>query len=254
MRTAWGKVVLIVVVAVALFWPVILGSDDDADTPPDPAHISTYVANFTVSEDGGVDVVEQVGTLMPAGRHGIFRFWDVVDASDKHARLEPEDISITQDGQPATVAMSWEHGRRYRVAKVGDPGRFLDPGRHVYRITYHVDGALSSGPGGHAKFYWNLIPGGWGMDIGRARLHVHLPHPTVGAVDCAVGAGATGGCDVEGDGTGDLVVTAAQLPPRTPVTVSAVVDQSPPAGRRCRGARSSTRCSRAACRCSCRCC
>src|SRR5690349_7316910 len=161
MWTSWGRVAFAVVVVLGLFWPVVINDSGGSDAGPDPARISTYSAGFTLGNDGGLDAVEQVATDMPPGRHGIFRFWDVVDPSDPHARLEPKDITITQDGQPATVEMSWQHHHRYRVAKVGDAGVFLEPGKHVYRITYHVDGALSSGPGGRAKFYWNLIPGGW---------------------------------------------------------------------------------------------
>ena len=37
------------------------------------------------------------------GKHGIFRFWDIVDDNAPHARRMPEDISVTRDGERRAV-------------------------------------------------------------------------------------------------------------------------------------------------------
>ena len=48
-----------------------------ADMPSDQTTITSYKADFTVDEDGGMDVVETLTVDFPVSKlHGIFRFFD----------------------------------------------------------------------------------------------------------------------------------------------------------------------------------
>src|SRR5207237_837269 len=83
------------------------------------------------------------------------------------------NISVTLDGHSEPMELSWQQGRRYRVAKIGSADRLLDPGTHVYVIKYTIAGALGPASAGNdlsgswtdtssgSTFYWNVVPGGW---------------------------------------------------------------------------------------------
>lgn len=221
-----GLVVLAALVALPVWGP----HTDSTEATGEVTRITSYVADFRVASDGRLDVDEKVTVSFPDGfeRHGIFRFWDVRDPSAPYSRRIPHGIVITQDGQRAQVEMATESDHRYRVARIGDPDNTVN-GSHVYEIRYRIDGALEEGTDGQrTQFYWNLVPGGWQQPIDRAVLHVHLPAEAV-ATRCAVGSDATSGCTATGDGTRELTVRAAQLPPLTPVTIKTGLDLATPA-------------------------
>lgn len=198
------------------------------DTTTEDTSITRYDAAFTVAEDGDLTARETITVDFAGyGKHGIFRFWDVADSSEPNARRIPRDVSVTLDGVREDFAMLSEGRGRYRVARIGRESVTLDPGLHTYVISYTIDGVLQPGDGAQpTQFYWDLIPGGWRQTIGAADLTVDLP-VAPGEVDCAVGAGETGGCTAEVDGTRVTVVTGP-LPARTPVTLLAGLDLPTP--------------------------
>ncbi len=204
-----------------------------ADSTYEETTITSYVAEFTVDENGDLTAREDLDVNFPYdGKHGIFRFWDIVDPSEPHARRIPRDIEVTRDGAEDEVTMLKESRGRYRVARVGRENVTLVPGIHTYAIDYRIEGVLQPGDGAEpTQLYWNLIPGGWQQAIEESRLVVHLPVEP-GTVECAVGVGQTGGCEAEVDGT-TVTVTTGALPPRTPVTIRAGLDMdTPPTGDR----------------------
>ena len=226
--TALGLAVLVLVTFVpAAFYGVSAG-----DESPEVTTITNYVADFTLDEQGDLRAVETLTVDFPvSGRHGIFRFFDTADQSAPNARRVPHDISVTMDGGAEPFEVLSEGQGRYRVAKIGSADIEIEPGKHVYRIEYAIDGVIEPGSDGvRSQFFWNLIPGGWRQPIRRSDLTVHLPVP-VEQVQCAVGVGATSGCTANGVGGTDLNVTTGRLPPRTPVTIKALLDMAtPPAG------------------------
>jgi uncharacterized membrane protein YgcG len=190
--------------------------------------IELYDAEFTIDRTGDLEVVETLSVYFPnPGKHGIFRFWDPIDPGDPYARHEPDDIEITRDGQSEPVDFSREDGR-YLVAKIGDGDVTLTPGVHVYVLRYRIDGVLREGEELPSELYWNLIPGGWRQVIVAARLTVNLP-VAAQQVSCARGAGSTGGCQAQGEGTSTLTVVTGDLFPNTPVTVRTGLDLPTPA-------------------------
>ena len=114
---------------------------------------------------------------------------------------------------------------RYLNVKIGSPYRTMT-GDHTYVIRYSIEGALGSTDDGRAEFYWNLIPGGWRMAIQSSRLTVHLP-AEAGDIECAVGVGATGGCQARPTRDG-FRVTTGSLDVNTPVTVRTTLDLAAP--------------------------
>ena len=88
------------------------------------------MADFDVAKNGDMEVTETITVDFPVyGKHGIFRFWDIVDDNDPHARRMPEDISVTRDGSDEPFEMSGEDHGRQRVAKIGDAEHHARPRR-----------------------------------------------------------------------------------------------------------------------------
>jgi uncharacterized membrane protein YgcG len=229
-----AKMPLIIGIVVAGFvlLPAWTYDVEPSDDPVyDPATIRDYQAHFRVAADGDLTVTERLTVNFPVPLHGIFRFFDIVDPTASHARRIPHDLRVTRDGATEPIDLSRRNDGRFRVVRIGSPDRTLD-GQHVYEIRYRIRGAIEPGTTGQkSQFYWNLIPSGWVMNITRSELVVDLPVAASESVRCAVGAGATGGCDVAGEGTRRLRVTTGSLDANTPVTVKTGLDlPTPPAG------------------------
>lgn len=221
-------VVLVLLIPAAIYGMV---GDDEGPSDYEETTITAYDADFDVAKDGDLEVVEKLTVNFPSsGKHGIFRFWDTEDKTAPDSRRIPHDVEVTMDGDDVDVEMSRQAGGQFRVAKIGDAASTVDPGDHVYRISYRIDGVLEPGTNGsETQFYWNLIPSGWAQEIVAADLTVHLPADAE-AVQCAVGDDESG-CTVDGEGTRTLHVTAADLAARTPVTLKTGLDMAtPPAG------------------------
>ncbi|WP_111509070.1 DUF2207 domain-containing protein, partial [Mycobacterium kyogaense] len=234
----------LLLIAFGLLWPLLFtGGSGDGPALEDPVVISDYRMTATVDAAGDMTAVETItAQVYTTDRHGIFRYWDMANRNDSHLRQPPEITSIALDGAPVPYQMLWEDGRRFRVAKIGDPDRTLSDGGHVFEIAYRIRGVLDPGATGAdhrfaqtvgaqesspSVFFWNVIAPSWNNRIDRAEISVRLPG-AVGAVQCSVGAGVGRACD-DLRASGDTVVaTASQLPPRTPVTLRAGVDVQTP--------------------------
>ncbi len=231
-------VVATVAASAALLWPTVAYVvPQPGSTSPDPVTITDYKADFRVEADGRLIAVETLTASFPPARHGIFRFWEVTPPWDSHTRLIPKNIKVTLDGQPEDVALLWERGRKYRVAKIGSADRFVGMGEHVYQISYTVDGALAPTSAGAAQgesgswasdshrsvFYWDVIAGGWQMQIDQSEVRITLPVKS-DKVQCTYGFDSRGVCKVTGGGTDGIRVTTGLLGPRTPVTVRIAQD------------------------------
>jgi uncharacterized membrane protein YgcG len=204
------------------------GDFGDEEETFEVSTIQNYRADFTLRSNGDLDVTEQVRVYFPVPRHGIFRFFDIVDPSAPHARRIPEDIQVLRDGQSEHWQESSRNDGRFRVIRIGDAAVEIED-EHEYTIRYRIAGAVEPGTmGERSQFYWNLVPGGWTMPIAHTALDVTLPVASSQHVRCAVGVAATDGCEVQGAGTRHLRIETGPLPERTPVTVKAGLDLAPP--------------------------
>ena len=220
---AWA--VLLGVLVVMILVPALRYGSGGGATESDVSTITDYRADFTVKRDGTLQAVETLRVSFPTYKHGIFRFFDLADPQDSHVRLQPRGIEVTRDGQREPFELLNEGQGRYVDAKIGSAS-YTMTGEHTYVIRYEVPGALSkaaSGAPAPTQLYWNLIPGGWRMQIQQSTLTVHLPADAQD-VRCAVGAGASSGCAVSGSGTRTLTTRTGALAPNTPVTVRTAVD------------------------------
>ena len=189
-----------------------------------------------MAENGDLDVTETLTVDFPYyGKHGIFRFWDKVDDNNPHARLIPEDVTVTRDGSPEPFELSDEDHGRFRVAKIGDANTTIDTGEHTYVLTYHIDGVLQENEesvtgddSAATMFFWQLIPRGWQQSIDQSTLTVHLPVNSSDVVKCAIGNDADSGCTAQGAGTRDLTITTGPIGPRTPVGIATGLDMATP--------------------------
>ncbi len=234
MRRTALRILALIVTAGVLLVPVLVGLvPSTTTTSPDPVTITDYTADYVVSADGTLAAKEVITAEFPFGRHGIFRFWDLADPTDSTVRLKPENIRVSLDDQPVPYGLQWESGRRYRVAKIGDPDSYVSPGSHTYTITYTIKGALSptsANPGSFAStswtdkqpaqsvFNWNVVAPGWQMAIQKSTIRVVLPKPS-GKVQCTSSFDGSGPCTIAGAGTDTVTISTGPLAPRTPVTV-----------------------------------
>ncbi|MGB8021176.1 MAG: DUF2207 domain-containing protein [Candidatus Nanopelagicales bacterium] len=239
------RVVLILLAAIGLLWPLFVSLyPTDGDGAEDPVTISEYRASMDVGGEGQLSAVEDIQAVFPAGRHGIFRYWDVVDTADPGVRYIPSVSSITMDGHIVPYDLSWTSNDRFLVAKVGDPDRYVSPGTHRYRIKYTIPGAISPASAGAtarfgstaqagtgepgSAFLWSVVARGWEMRIVRAVVTIGLPAPAI-RVQCSAGsATAATPCTIEGAGTDEVTVSAANLAPRTGMTVRATMAPAAP--------------------------
>src|SRR3954454_1479827 len=129
MKRLMGTAIGLAVVALLLCIPALFYSNGKVQPLSEETTISNYVADFDVAKNGDLDVTETLTVDFPVyGKHGIFRFWDKVDPNNPNARLVPEDISVTRDGDSEPFEMSTEDHGRFRVAKIGDADTTLDVG------------------------------------------------------------------------------------------------------------------------------
>ncbi len=234
------RVLAAVVLAGVLVVPALATMVDTSSSGvADPVTISLYRAEYRVDADGDLTATETITAQFPGGRHGIFRYWDVADVADTSVRYRPHDVSIRLDGQAVPVEALWEQGRRFRVAKIGDPDQYLTEGLHTYTIRYRIDGVLAPNPervadessswtGGdddRSEFVWQVVAAGWSMPIARADITVDLPAAT-DRLECSIGDGRR--CEVGGEGSTRVTLTAADLPPNTAVVVRAAMDEPAP--------------------------
>lgn len=224
------RVVTALVLALVLVAPVLIGqAPQDGGGGPDPVRITHYEADYDVARDGTLTATETITARFPAGRHGIFRYWDVADTADDSVRYRPRDIEVTRGGASEPMDLSWEQGRRFRVARIGDPDRTVPAGEHTYVITYEVPGVLAPGVGEErSEFVWQVVAAGWSMTMDRVDVTVRLPH-LVDRLDCSVGASTTA-CDLTQDDAGDrsTLTFTRDTPLNTSVLLSAGMDAPAP--------------------------
>ena len=222
-----GYTIGVAVIAALLSIPALFFGDGEPTANYEETTITSYVADFDVAENGDLDVTETITVDFPSyGKHGIFRFWDRIDDNSPHARHDPDEITVTRDGESEPFDLSNEDHGRFRVAKIGSADVTLDVGEHVYVISYHIDGVLAEGDSAitdePTMFYWQLVPGGWQQSINAATLTVHLPVASESEVDCAIGwdPDTDTPCDVQGAGTTDLTIETGPIAARTPLSMA----------------------------------
>jgi hypothetical protein len=128
--------------------------------------IHRYEVDIQIEQDGSMLVVERIAyDFGSQQRHGIFRDLRVrFTYDDRYDRVYPVEV-LSVEGSPGTPDQYEvsEEDALLRI-RIGDPDRTIS-GRHRYRITYRVEGALN-GFADHDELYWNAIGADWEVPIG----------------------------------------------------------------------------------------
>lgn len=231
MKRVLLSVAVLILTVFGVFLPLLTFSSSSGSVAADPVVVTDYHADVTVHKDGTLEATERVTAEFPSGRHGIFRFWDLSDTSNRGVRHVPQDISITMDGTAVPFELSWEQNNRYRVAKIGDASRYVSPGSHTYELKYKVAGVLAPGnsPANRgdtsswgnddaSRLIWRVVADGWQMTILKTESVIRLPEEPM-AFTCATNRGVD--CEVSAPDPTTRVVTTGRLAPMTGVAVRA---------------------------------
>lgn len=154
--------------------------------------IRNFESDIVIEPAGTVLVTERImADFGVEQKHGIFRDVPVVYTGKSGKTYTTiSDLTISQDGAPATTDTSRNNG--FLRIKIGDPDLLIE-GIHQYTISYRVTGVLKDF-GEYDGLYWNVTGNGWDVPIEHARAHVTVPANIV-QTGCYKGAtGSTEKC------------------------------------------------------------
>ena len=138
--------------------------------------ITDFVSDATVNADSSVNVTERI-SLIAEGREirrGILRDFPTIYRDSHGARVEVgfEVLSVRRDGADENYRIeNIANGKRIRI---GSADVLLDPGPHVYEITYRTTRQLGYFET-YDELYWNVTGNSWTFRIERAEAIIRLP-------------------------------------------------------------------------------
>ncbi|MEI2715981.1 MAG: DUF2207 domain-containing protein [Candidatus Nanopelagicales bacterium] len=195
----------------------------------DTSIIRNYQADYDITADGAMTLVETLDVEFTETKRGIFRFFDESDGVDDDVTHPVTVESVQRCGTTELAKCADEpfetyYEEGYLVAKIGSATKPYPPGTvNRYVITSTARNVITR-PEGSAvdQWYWNVVAQGWAMPIRNAEISVTFPVPAT-EVRCITD---TGPCETKQARDPNVVTgTYASLPPRTPVTWQA--DLSP---------------------------
>jgi uncharacterized membrane protein YgcG len=188
-RAAAGAFVFVLAVAAAA---VLSGAPARAQSAGE--RIRAYDVDIRVEPNGQLLVVERIDyDFDGTEHHGIFRDIPVrFPFNDRFDRVYPIHLeSVMATGGASAKTKTSTNGGTLEI-KIGDANKTVT-GRHVYTITYRVDGALN-GFSDHDELYWNAIGDEWSVPVDRATVRVVSPAPIQRATCFAGPRGSTTPC------------------------------------------------------------
>ena len=139
--------------------------------------INLFSSDITIHKDSTITVVETIdydfGSTTP--KHGIFRFIPTVHPEKASAWYTERYIDVHFDGvtRDAVTEFFVVTNEKGKVnVKIGNPDITMT-GRHVYQITYTLQGALSYPPQLPPELYWNVNGSEWTVPIVRVQATLH---------------------------------------------------------------------------------
>ena len=162
---------LIIVLAVAaalLLRPAIVAAQTE--------QIVDFHSDITLQPDASLLVTETITVDSAAKqiKHGIYRDFPTryTDALGNRYVVGFQVLSATLDSyaEPFRVEDNSNGKRIY----LGDPRYVVQPGRHVYTLTYRTTRQLGFFKD-HDELFWNVTGLGWGFVIQSASATIHLP-------------------------------------------------------------------------------
>ena len=158
-------------------------------------HITDYKSDITVARSGTLTVTETISVNAEGERivHGIYRDFPTTytDSMGRVVRTRFDVMQVTLDGHDETYDVeSIDAGKR---VKIGDKDVDIDPGAHVFAITYQTDRQIGFFKD-YDELYWNVTGNFWIFPIDHAEAIVHLP-PGANIIQRAYYTGAAGSHD-----------------------------------------------------------
>jgi hypothetical protein len=164
-----------------------------------PAHaderINDYKSDITVARTGTLTVTETINVTSEGEQivHGIYRDFPTTytDKNGRTVRVRFDVLQVTLDGhdEPYDVE-SIDAGKRI---KIGDKDVTIDPGQHIFAITYETDRQIGFYKD-YDELYWNVTGNFWMFPIDHAEAIIHLP-PSAQIKQRAYYTGAAGSHD-----------------------------------------------------------
>jgi len=138
--------------------------------------IHRYHAEIDVPASGPITVTETIEVTAEGDRirRGIYRDLptDYEDEAGNRIRIVPGFRSVLRNGS-AEPHHTERRGNGVRLY-IGSGDTLIEPGRHVYEITYTVDRVLGYFDD-HDELYWNVTGNQWAFPIDEAAATVRLP-------------------------------------------------------------------------------
>ncbi|MCF3642890.1 DUF2207 domain-containing protein [Rhizobium sp. TRM95111] len=186
--------------------------------------IERFDSAIAVAKNGTLTVTETIEVTAEGRdiRRGIYRDFPLtfVDADGRQKEVGFDIVSVRRDGA----------GEDYHTERIsggiriyfGSADRLLEPGRHVYELTYETTRQIRVFES-HDELYWNVTGTEWMFPIRRASAAVTLPEG-VEAQEIAWFTGAFGatGRDARGSADGNRATfeTTRELAPREGLTIA----------------------------------
>ncbi len=142
-----------------------------------------------ILDNGDLKIQEKIVTNFDTQKHGIYRTIPLLFEPkgkgykpENFSDLKIENVSVTQDGSPATFSnsvrggvqcpTSWLAGEynKEQFIKIGDADITIT-GNHEYVISYLVKNALRDDKG-YPELYYNMVGHGWGVPIGIVKVRL----------------------------------------------------------------------------------
>ncbi|MGE3831172.1 MAG: DUF2207 domain-containing protein, partial [Parvibaculaceae bacterium] len=138
--------------------------------------ITNFLSDATVNADSSVTVTEKI-SLVSEGREirrGILRDFPTIYRDSHGARVEVgfQVLSVRRDGKDEPYSVEGiANGKRIRI---GSADVLLDPGPHIYEITYRTTRQLGYFDT-YDELYWNVTGNSWTFPIERAEAIIRVP-------------------------------------------------------------------------------
>ncbi|HTN99087.1 MAG TPA: DUF2207 domain-containing protein [Microthrixaceae bacterium] len=202
------------VLAGALVGVFLLPPFSASNKQTDTASIKTFDSSMVLDRNGNLSSDERLAVQMPAGKHGIYRIFDIADPRRSDVEHPVTVDSVSRDGtfEPYVQVSSASGTKSIRI---GDANVTLTPGVHDYQIVSSTKNVFEPGSDGQTLWWWDVVGSGWQMSMDSVDISIQLPAKPL-KVEC-VQAKATR-CDASVEGT-SLRLKTGPLPPFTPVTL-----------------------------------
>ncbi len=138
--------------------------------------INDFASDIAIATDGTLTVRETINVHVEGDqiKHGIFRDFPTTyyDRMGNRVRVRFDVSEVTRDGNSEKFdTETLDNGVR---VKIGDPDIYLDPGDHIYVLTYQTNRQIGFFDN-YDELYWNVTGNGWQFPIAHVSASVHLP-------------------------------------------------------------------------------